>query len=137
MAASDPLQGIVSQDTSSSGDLPISPDGLGAMSPEDRLKAAEAAEKLRQMGMRDAADLIVLVEKLTEERFKKMDERIQSLDNLIKQAMELRDLYLQDAETQYAITRVFQERLVITEKIEDGKPIQAKIEPASGTSSEK
>ena len=138
MGQSDPLQGITSQEAVvGGGDLSISPDGLGGTTPKDRLEAAEAAQKLREMGLQDFADLMEYLEKLTAQRFKRLDELMQSAQTLIGELTTLRDLYLQDAETQYAITRIFQERLVITEKIEDGKPIQAKIEPASGTNSEK
>ena len=128
MYQEDPIQ------SSQSDPAPISDSEISSGNPAELLKQAKAQEELNQMGFKSWADTIRQLESLYQAKVQDLQRVIDHhLAPVIQEIKEIRALMLSDLETQFAVTQVFQEQLVITEKIEsDKRQIRAEVHEAKG-----
>lgn len=128
MPQEDPIQ------NSQSDPAPVSDSEISSGNPAELLKQAKAQEELNQMGFKSWADTIRQLEALYQAKVQDLQRVIDHhLAPVIQEIKEIRALMLSDLETQFAVTQVFQEQLVITEKIEsDKRQIRAEVHEAKG-----
>lgn len=128
MPQEDPIQ------NSQSDPAHVSDSEISSGNPAELLKQAKAQEELNQMGFKSWADTIRQLEALYQAKVQDLQRVIDHhLAPVIQEIKEIRALMLSDLETQFAVTQVFQEQLVITEKIEsDKRQIRAEVHEAKG-----
>ena len=88
-------------------------------SPEGLLDQAKAQDELQRLQLRQVADLIPAFRTMLEESLRKVDQRIEALNKTLSEILKLRQLIIQDAETELEVLKVFQSELVILDKVEE------------------
>lgn len=87
------------------------------LSPEELLSAEQAKQELRNLQLREVADLIPVLRKMVEALMNREAQLIDKLEGVLKQVLQIHDLMIQDAETQFEITKVFQSQLIVLEQV--------------------
>ena len=94
-------------------------------SPEGLLDQAKAQDDLQRLQLRQVADLIPAFRTMLEETLRKVDQRIEALNKTLSEILKLRQLIIQDAETELEVLKVFQSELVILDKVEEAGTLAA------------
>ena len=87
------------------------------LTPEELLSAEQAKQELRNLQLREVADLIPVLRKMVEALMNREAQLIDKLEQVLKQVLQIHDLMIQDAETQFEITKVFQSQLIVLEQV--------------------
>ena len=94
------------------------PSQTSEVDPQAALAAASAREELTKLGLQNLADVAKYQGAIfSEQVLRPMQRLLEAMTKVLQEMRDLRGLMLQDAETQYAVTRVFSETLLIDETV--------------------
>lgn len=106
-------------------DLNLPEAGLGTdtLDPEQKVKALKAEKEARQLEYQTFGQLMDRMEKLYQVKLSQLDERVKTVDELIKRLTELADLWQGEVEIQMELTKVLGTQVTVLESNTDKKPI--------------
>lgn len=107
---------------------PSPPSDSTGISPKDLLEAEKARQQLRELEIRQVADLIPLFRQMIEGVIKRLEGVIAQTDKVLAQALTLHELLMKDAETQFEVTKVFQSVLVVLQEVNQAGTLSATTE---------
>ena len=100
---------------------------LPGMDPKSLLEAEKAKQQLRELEVRQVADLIPVFRSMVEAELQKIQDLIHQLEKVLSQALEMHEMQMEDAQTQFQITKTMQSTIVMLEQVEDEGILQAAV----------